>query len=436
MSSKRKKLVFITARLPYPASSGQKNLLTNYCRILHNVYGYEITLISFLEAGDIIEPIPNFIHKVVELPNVSGKQKVINMLVKTLLLREFPMQVSLFFDHKHQKTIDLIIKETKPDVVMTDMVRTSEYARNYEGYKIASLDDMLSIRYRRQLDVDLSTVNPYGAFLYSLPKFMIAILSKKVIKKIILKNEIELLHKYERNVAKDYDRTVFVAEREAEVLNKDLNFNRAIAIPLGVDIDFYGQYYGKIQSQKHTIAFLGAMSVAHNESAAINFIQNILPLILNKIKDAKFIIVGGGVTDQLKKYATKHVEFTGRVEDVRTVVGACAVFVCPLTFGSGIKTKNLEAMAMGVPIVTTSIGAENIHAKEGIDWLVADDSNDFANKVVRILEDEKFGQELAANAHSFVKDNFTWKVTTERFGFMKNPPRVCDLERTKFYSEM
>jgi glycosyltransferase involved in cell wall biosynthesis len=283
---------------------------------------------------------------------------------------------------------------------------------------------MLSIRYRRQLDVDLSTVNPYGAFLYSLPKFMIGILSKKVIKKIILKNEIELLHKYERNVAKDYDRTVFVAEREAEVLNKDLSFNRAIAIPLGVDIDFYGQYYGKIQSEKYTIVFLGAMSVAHNESGAINFIQNILPLIKNKIADAKFVIVGGGVTEQLRKYATESVEFTGHVEDIRTIVGAYAVFVCPLTFGSGIKTKVLEAMAMGIPVVTTSIGAENIHAKEGIDWLVADDYNDFANKVVRVLEDEKFGQELAANAHSFVKNNFTWKVATERFSFMKNPPRI------------
>lgn len=428
MSSKRKKMVFITARLPYPASSGRKNVMYNYCKILHEVYGYEITIISFLESGDVIEPKPNFIHRVVELSNVSGKRKAINMLVQTLLLRKFPMQISLFFDPQYQETIDLIIKETKPDVVMTDMVRTSEYARNYEGYKIANLDDMLSIRYRRQLDVDLATVNPYGAFLYSLPKFMIEILSKKVIKKIILKNEIELLHKYERNVAEDFDRTVFVAEREAEVLNKDLGFNRAIAIPLGVDIDFYGQYYGKIQSQKHTIAFLGAMSVAHNESGAINFIQNILPLVLNKIKDAKFIIVGGGVTEQLKSYATKYVEFTGHVEDVRTVVGACSVFVCPLTFGSGIKTKNLEAMAMGVPVVTTSIGAENIHAREGIDWLVADDYSDFANKVVKILEDETFRQELAANAHSFVKDNFTWKVATERFGFMKNLPGVIDLE--------
>ncbi|MDF2472469.1 MAG: glycosyltransferase [Anaerocolumna sp.] len=421
MNSIRKKLVFITARLPYPASSGRKNVMYNYCKILHEVYGYEITILSFLESGDVIEPKPNFIHRVIELPNVSGKRKAINMLVKTLLLRKFPMQVSLFYDHKHQETIDLLIKEAKPDVVMTDMVRTSEYARNYKGYKIVNLDDMLSIRYRRQLDVDLATVNPYGAFLYSLPKSIIEVLSKKIMKKIILKNEIKLLYKYERDVAKDYDRTVFVAEREAEILNKDLNFTRAIAIPLGVDAEFYGRYYGKLQPQKYTIAFLGAMSVAHNESAAINFIQNILPLILNKIKDAKFIIVGGGVTDQLKRYATKHVEFTGRVEDVRTVVGACAVFVCPLTFGSGIKTKNLEAMAMGVPVVTTSIGAENIHARDGIDWLVADDYNEFANKVVKVLKDGRFRQELAANAYSFVKDNFTWRVATEKFGFMKSP---------------
>lgn len=263
--------------------------------------------------------------------------------------------------------------------------------------------------------MDISTINPYGAYLYNLPKIAQKILSWKWIKKLVLRNEIQLLTRYEREISQDYDKTVFVAQREADILNRDLNFDKAVAIPLGVDVGYYGEKFGKISHQKNTIAFLGAMGVAHNEAGAIHFIKDILPYIIPKIPTVKFIVVGGGITENLKKAANKHVEFTGRVEDVRTVVGACEVFVCPLQFGSGIKTKNLEAMAMGVPVVTTTIGAENIHAVNGRDWIVADDNQDFADQVVRLMEEPELRQMLRQNARDFVQSNFTWKVAEERF---------------------
>mgnify|MGYP002240203480 CR=1 FL=1 len=81
------------------------------------------------------------------------------------------------------------------------------------------------------------------------------------------------------------------------------------------------------------------------------------------------MVVGGGASENLLKLQSEHVTFTGRVEDVRDYLEECSVFVCPMTFGSGIKTKNLEAMAMGLPVVTTSIGAENINAQNGRDWI-------------------------------------------------------------------
>lgn len=166
--------------------------------------------------------------------------------------------------------------------------------------------------------------------------------------------------------------------------------------------------------EPNTVAFLGAMSVAHNESGVIHFIENILPLIREKKPDTKFIVVGGGVTEKLRTYRNDFIRFTGRVEDVRTVIGKCQVFVCPLTFGSGIKTKNLEAMAMGIPVVTTSIGAENINAVEGKDWLVEDENQLFADAVVKIMNDKELYNELRKNGYQYVKDNFTWKVAEEK----------------------
>lgn len=407
-----KRLVFLTARLPFPASSGRKNVMYNYCKILHETYGYDITVVSYLEDGDDPNAKPDFISDVIVLPKVSAKKKIKNLLLRTFIQRRWPMQVSLFWNSSNAVHIKEVLNDIKPDVVMCDMVRMTEYARDYQGYKIADLDDMLSIRYERQLSQDMAVINPYGAYLYSLPKSVQKILSLPRIKRMILASEVSLLKKYERDIAKIYNKTVFVAEREAIILNSELSFDRAVAVPLGVDVDYYGEFFDKQKKNQHTIAFLGAMSVAHNEAGAIHFIRDIFPLIQEKVPDSKFVIVGGGITEQLKKVAKGNdsVVFTGRVEDVRTEVGKCQVFVCPLTFGSGIKTKNLEAMAMGVPVVTTTIGAENINAVDGSDWIIADDTQEFANQVIRVLSDKKLHDKLAINAKEYVENNFTWDV--------------------------
>ena len=411
-----KRLVFLTARLPFPASSGRKNVMYNYCKILHETYGYDITVISYLEEGDDPNKKPDFINDVIVLPNVSAKKKIKNLMLKTFFQRKWPMQVSLFWDSINAVRIKEVLDEIKPDVVIADMVRMTEYAQEYQGYKIADLDDMLSIRYERQLSQDMASINPYGAYLYSLPKNVQKILSSSGMKTAILKSEVSLLKRYERNIAKSYNKTVFVADREAKILNNELNFDRAVAVPLGVDVEYYGEFFDKQEKNQHTIAFLGAMSVAHNEAGAIHFIRDIFPLIQERVSDAKFIVVGGGITDQLKKAAkgNNSVIFTGRVEDVRTEVGKCQVFVCPLTFGSGIKTKNLEAMAMGVSVVTTTIGAENINAIDGQDWLVADDDREFAQAVVDLMRDDSKRRDMEKNAFQFVEHCFTWKVAEKR----------------------
>lgn len=411
-----KRLVFLTARLPFPASSGRKNVMYNYCKILHETYGYDITVVSYLEDGDDPNAKPEFISDVIVLPKVSAKKKIKNLLLRTFIQRRWPMQVSLFWDPSNAFHIKEVLNDIKPDVVMCDMVRMTEYAREYQGYKIADLDDMLSVRYERQLSQDMAVINPYGAYLYSLPKSVQKILSLPRIKRMILASEVSLLKKYERDIAKIYNKTVFVAEREAIILNSELNFDRAVAVPLGVDVDYYGEFFDKQKKNQHTIAFLGAMSVAHNEAGAIHFIRDIFPLIQEKVPDSKFVIVGGGITEQLKKAAKGNdsVVFTGRVEDVRTEVGKCQVFVCPLTFGSGIKTKNLEAMAMGVPVVTTTIGAENINAVDGSDWIIADDNREFAQAVIDLMKDDEKRRSMEKHAFQYVEECFTWKVAKER----------------------
>lgn len=411
-----KSIFFITARLPFPESSGRKVSLYNYCKILHDVYHYEIYVYSFLEEGDDINKKPYFIKEVKVLPKINFLTKIINIIKYTFIKRKLPLQVSLYYSEKVKEFIGRELCRINPDFLIADMVRTTEYGIEFKGRKIADLDDLLSIRYERQMAQDLSIINPYGAYFSSLPYLLQKILSLSLVKYKILKLETELLKLYEVNIADKYDNVVLVGKEEVKKLNNIIKRKNAIDVPTCVRADYYGEYFSNDVARSKDIVFLGALKVAHNEVAVINFIKNIFPLVKKEIPDARFVVIGGGASDRLLSMASDSIVFTGRIDDLRPVISQSRVFVCPLTFGSGIKTKNLEAMAIGTPIVTTSIGAENINAETEREWLVADTPSLFAENVIRIIKDDDLYKKLKENAFSFVNKYWTWHVAEKQWG--------------------
>lgn len=412
----RKKILFLTSRLPYPTSSGRKNVMFYYCKYLHEMYDYEIVNVSFMEDGDDVNLKPEFISRTYELKKVGAKNKLKNLLIDTIIKNDKPMQVSLYYSKEVNEEIKKIIEKEKPDLLMCDMVRTSEYLKDYNIPKILDMDDLLSKRYNRQLSIDLKDINPYGAFLYTLPKVAQKLLSNKSMKKYVLTKEIDLLTKYEISISKYYDSIVFVAQNEADELNRRTNSNKSFAVPLGVDINYFDEYL-KIDKEFNTISFMGALSVAHNETGIIHFCENIYPIIKRTVPDVKIYIIGGGATERLKKIAERDesIVLTGRVEDTREYIKKTDVFICPLLFGSGIKTKNLEAMAMRVPVVTTEIGAESIGAINKEHWVIADENEDFANEIIKIFKNNDLKQKLSENGFNYVSENFSWDMTMKKW---------------------
>ena len=401
------------SRLPFPASSGRKTSLYHYCRILSEQLGYRLVVAAFLEDGDDPRKKTDFIDELIILPKASVKKSVFDIVINSVILRKKPMQVVLYWSPEAKKIVNHTIKKEKPQYVIGDMVRSTEYIRDVNSFRIADLDDRISLRYKRQLENDIDEINPYGNFLYSIPKWFRVLMLAKPLKLMVMKNEVALLEKYEREIGSICEKTVFVAEKEAYDFNRELNQEKAIAIPIGVDIDYF--YYRETKKKGNIIGFLGAMGVAHNENAVRHFIDNMLSLILKEVPDALFMIIGGGASNDLLKMESKHIHFTGKVDDVREYLEQCKVFVCPMTFGSGIKTKNLEAMAMGLPIVTTSIGAENIGATNKVDWFIDDDSRVFAKDVILLLKDDNRRKEIGRNASEYIREKWTWNATKNAF---------------------
>lgn len=410
---KKQAILFVMPRLPFPALSGRKTSLYHYCRILSEELGYRLVVAAFLEGGDDPNLKPDFIDRLEILPKATSKEKLKNITMNSLIGKKKPMQVSLFWSKSAKDAVDKLVQEEKPDIVIGDMVRSTDYIKDIDAFRIADLDDRISLRYQRQLDNDLNGINPYGAFLNTVPSILQRIMLFHPIKKYVVKTEIELLKKYELEMGRECEKTVFVASQEAKDFNIELGEKKTFAIPIGVDTDTFA--YRKTGNDGQVIGFLGAMSVAHNENAVRHFISDIFPDILKSEPTVKFLVIGGGVSENLQNLASENIIFTGQVPDVKEYLEKCKVFVCPMTFGSGIKTKNLEAMSLGLPVVTTSIGAENIDAVDGRDWLICNEDNKFTKAVVELLTNEEERVRIGINASRFIEKNFTWNVAKNAF---------------------
>ncbi len=104
---------------------------------------------------------------------------------------------------------------------------------------------------------------------------------------------------------------------------------------------------------------------------------------------------------------------TGTVDDVRPYFERVKVFVNPVRIGGGFRGKILEAMSMGLPIVTTSLGAEGVNAEDGQEMIIADEPADFAAATVRLLRDDGLCESLGARARDLALENFSWEKGVE-----------------------
>jgi glycosyltransferase involved in cell wall biosynthesis len=147
-----------------------------------------------------------------------------------------------------------------------------------------------------------------------------------------------------------------------------------------------------------------------NVEAVLFFIHEILPLIQNKVPEVKFFVVGSNPSPEISILPKSHpnVVVTGHVESVRPFVVNSAVFVAPMRIARGVQNKILEAMSMGVPVVTTSLGFEGISAKAGQDIFVEDNPDLFANRVVKLLLDNALRHEISRKSIMTVKKYYNW----------------------------
>lgn len=414
----KKKILFVTTRLIYPINDGRKVVLYNYCKGLSEQLGYDVSLFAFVDDEEKEVKQPDFISKIYYGDTPKKIEKIKNLFLKSIIARKWPLQVSLYYSKKTNEKLLKVIEEYKPDIVMCDMARTAEYLKNLHNdkyNKILDMDDLISKRYLRQLESKSIGASAIGAYSKKLPKFLNKLTNCSFIIKKVLKTEANLLSKYEMEVSKYYNHVIFVSPIETQEFNKKIQSNSATTITIGVDYNYFSK---QVTNRKlpNYIGYLGNMYVAHNKDAVYHFINNIFPSILKQKPDTVFRIIGRCPEELIDKYKdNKNIEVTGEVDDIRKYMEECTVSVAPFIYGTGIKTKILETMAMGVPVVTNSIGKEGLGLTNGVNIIVEDDDCNMVKQLLLLLNDCEKRESISKEAAQYVKINHQWHDIIQKF---------------------
>jgi O-antigen biosynthesis protein len=164
-----------------------------------------------------------------------------------------------------------------------------------------------------------------------------------------------------------------------------------------------------------TMLFVGSFRHTPNRVALEWFVEHVLPLILEKQPAARLAMVGSDPPPpHVFGGASRSLDMLGYVEDVREPLSRYSVFVCPILSGSGVRVKLLEAFAAGIPVVSTTVGAEGLARKDGEFCSLADTPEAFAERVLALLANPQMASEMAARARQEVEANWDMAVLTRR----------------------
>jgi glycosyltransferase involved in cell wall biosynthesis len=164
-----------------------------------------------------------------------------------------------------------------------------------------------------------------------------------------------------------------------------------------------------------TVLHLGTMFWPPNVNGVLWFAREVLPLIHQHVPQAQFVVVGKNPPPEVQALAADlRVQVTGYVADASPYLEASDAFIVPLHAGGGMRVKIVDAWLWGLPIVSTSIGAEGIQVRDGENLLLAEDAPAFARATVRLLTDSDLNRRLRVNGRAWVEEHYAWQTVYQQ----------------------
>ena len=222
-------------------------------------------------------------------------------------------------------------------------------------------------------------------------------------------SEAKRYRKLERKLAELSDVVWCASGEDKKVMEREAPGSRIEVVPTIHEL----RDSGKAFEDRRDLLFIGSLAHRPNEDAVLFFMREVYPLVRKILPSVRLDIIGDFASAAIQACDSEDVRIRGYVPDVEPYLRNARVFIAPLRFGAGIKGKVGEAMAHGVPVVTTSIGAEGFGLTDGLDVMIGDDPESFANAIQKLYSQQDLWERVAQNSRVRIERNFTPEVIAE-----------------------
>lgn len=354
-----KTIIFISMFLPNPLipEAGQKLAYQRLKKMISD--GFDVHLISFANEKEIeYIDYDNYKEcKTVRILEINNLRRFKNLVLSPFI----PISIAIRKDSRISKTLKKILDvEPNANIHIEYEQGLSNINKSYYKQTTIVLHDVMSQSVER--------------FYHN---------EKKLIKKLYKKIQLTLIRTWEEKI-KFVSKVIVLSQKDKDLLDKIANINSEkieISYPL-VSEDF--RKVRRDRFNNNTAIFWGAMNRIENEDAVLWFINEIMPIVLNKIPDFKLYIVGAHPSEVITKMQNDNLVVTGFVESPIEYFEKAQIAIAPLKYGAGIKLKVLEALEAKLPVVATDVGSEGVIGQENLLY-TENDIHSFAYKMIELM---------------------------------------------------
>lgn len=372
--------------IPYsPANPVFGGALRIYHLLTHLYKYHDVTVAGFSTPEEEKQLLTQF-------PLLAGKTHFVDYPYSDKSIR-WSLIKSLFTFHSnwHQLTrskelqhkLDELLKTEPFDVIQSEFPVMAMFKYNSPALKFIDAHNVEYDNFKRMAKVK----NPFKKLFYHLESYK--------------------FYREETAVCREQDALLVTSERDISIFNETVPQVPKYLIPNGVDTNYFQPF--KSKPIPHSLIFVGMMKYVPNYDGITWFLDEIFPKIQVKVPDATITIVGKNPPNSILSRASENIIFTGFVEDTRPYIEKSSVYVVPLRMGGGTRLKIMEALAVKKPIVTTSIGCEGIDVIDEESILIADNTNDFADRVVELFSNPWRVDAITEKGFELVNKYYRWE---------------------------
>jgi sugar transferase (PEP-CTERM/EpsH1 system associated) len=236
------------------------------------------------------------------------------------------------------------------------------------------------------------------------------------VKRLYFREQWRRMRAFEEAECRRFDHVIAVSAEDEETFRRDYGVRNVSSVPTGVDTDYFSPASERAPTP-HSLVFTGSMDWLPNEDAIRFFTRDVLPLVRAQVPDVTLTVVGRNPPAHIRALADEAsaIRVTGSVPDVRPYLEGASVFVVPIRIGGGTRLKIYEAMAMELPVVSTTVGAEGLPLRSGVDAILADEPADLATAIVKLLRDPALVRRIGQTGAERVRQEFSWQRVAAAF---------------------